>query len=352
MSPGKQARYWLVGFVVFIALLYVLRGILLPFVAAMIIAYFLDPFVERLANWKCSRTVATLLIMLVFFTVVIVILLLLFPMLQSQIAGFAVRVPGYLETLRQKFMPLIEQIWTNLSEEQVQKLKEAAGAQAGNAFKVIAGVFKQVWNKGLALFELLSLIIITPIVSFYLLRDWDKIVGRVDSWLPKPQAPTIRSLIAKIDETIAGFIRGQASVCLILALYYGVTLSLIGLEFGLIVGIIAGLISFIPYVGASIGLLGGLGLAYAQFPTLLPVGLVAGVFVIGQIMESYALTPKLVGDRVGLHPVWIIFALMAGGALFGFTGMLLAIPIAAVIGVLIRFTLTQYLDSPLYRGQD
>ena len=352
MTPAKQARYWLLGLVVFVLLVYVLRSVLLPFVAAMAIAYFLDPLADRLENWKCSRTVATLLIMLLFFAVVIVILLLLFPLLQSQIAGFAVRVPGYLESARLKISPLLEHIWANLTDEEVQKLKEAAGAQAGNVFKIVGGVFKQVWNKGMALFELLSLIVITPIVAFYLLRDWDKIVRRIDGWLPTKQAPTIRALVVKIDDTIAGFVRGQASVCFVLALYYGLALSLVGLEFGLIIGLIAGLISFIPYVGASLGLIGGVALAYAQFPTLLPIGLVAGVFIIGQVMESYALTPKLVGERVGLHPVWIIFALMAGGALFGFTGMLLAIPVAAVIGVLTRFTLTQYLDSPMYRGQD
>jgi predicted PurR-regulated permease PerM len=352
MTPEKQARYWLIGFAVFIALVFLLRSVLLPFVAAMAIAYFLDPLVDKLEKWKCSRTVATLVIMMLFFVVLILLLLLLFPLLQSQITGFAVRVPGYLESLRQSVTPLLEQVWANLSDEEVQKLKEAAGAQAGNVFKVVAGVFKKVWSKGLALFELLSLIVITPIVAFYLLRDWDKIIEQINGWLPQRKAPTIRSLAVKIDETIAGFLRGQASVCFILALYYGIALSLIGLEFGLIIGIIAGLISFIPYVGASVGLLAGVGLAYAQFPTLMPVGLVAGVFVVGQVLESYALTPKLVGDRVGLHPVWIIFALMAGGALFGFTGMLLAIPIAAVIGVLTRFSLTQYLDSPMYRDQD
>ena len=352
MTPEKQARYWLMGVIVFVVLVYLLRSVLLPFVAAMAIAYFLDPLADRLENWKCSRTVATLIIMLVFFTAVIATLLLLFPLLQSQIVGFAVRVPGYLESFRQKISPFLEQIWANLTAEEVQKLKEAAGAQAGSAFKLLAGVFKHVWSKGMALFELVSLIVITPIVAFYLLRDWDKIITQIDSWLPKQQAPTIRSLVAKIDETIAGFVRGQASVCLILALYYGLALSLVGLEFGLIIGMIAGLISFIPYVGASIGLIGGVGLAYAQFPTLLPIALVAGVFVVGQVLESYALTPKLVGERVGLHPVWIIFALMAGGALFGFTGMLLAIPVAAVIGVLTRFLLSEYLDSPLYRGQD
>ncbi|MEQ8194389.1 MAG: AI-2E family transporter [Rhodospirillales bacterium] len=350
MNPAKQARYWLIGFAVFILLVYVLRDILLPFVVGMAIAYFLNPLTTRLQHWKVSRTIATLLIMLAFIAITVTAALLLFPLLQAQVASFAVRVPGYLEKLRASVMPFLEHAWTALSDEQAQKLKDAAGGQAGAAIKWVGGLLKKVWSGGLALFELISLVVITPIVAFYMLRDWETFVHKIDGWLPQRHAGTIRGLAKRIDDTIAGFVRGQASVCLILALYYGLALSVVGLEFGLIVGLFAGLISFIPYVGASLGLLGGVGLAYAQFPDWTPVVMVAAVFGVGQVLESYALTPKLVGDKVGLHPVWIIFALMAGGALFGFTGMLLAIPVAAVTGVLIRFAISRYLDSPLYTG--
>ena len=197
---------------------------------------------------------------------------------------------------------------------------------------------------GLALFKLASLLIITPVVSFYLLRDWDRIIAHMNSLLPPGHASTIRGLTAEIDDTIAGFVRGQANVCLILGFYYGIALSLAGLESGLLVGFGAGLISFIPYVGASVGLVVGVAIAIAQFSDWLPVFLVAVIFIVGQVAESYVLTPKLVGDRVGLHPVWIIFALLAGGALFDFTGVLLAVPAAAVIGVLARFGQARYLE--------
>jgi predicted PurR-regulated permease PerM len=350
MNPAKQARYWLIGFAVFILVVYVLRDVLLPFVAGAGIAYLLNPPATRLQRWRCSRTVATLLIMLAFTAVVVALILLLFPLLQAQIASFAVRLPGYLESLRQNVEPFLERAWSALSYEQSEKLKAAAGEQAGSAVEWIGRLLKKVWSGGLALFQLVSLVVITPIVAFYLLRDWETIVTKVDGWLPKQRAATIRDLIGRIDDTVAGFLRGQASVCIILALYYGIALSVAGLEFGLIVGLVAGLISFIPYVGASLGLLGGVGLAYAQFPEWTPVIMVAAVFVVGQVLESYVLTPKLVGERVGLHPVWIIFALMAGGALFGFTGMLLAIPVAAVIGVLTRFAISRYLESPLFTG--
>ncbi|MEX2451358.1 MAG: AI-2E family transporter [Rhodospirillales bacterium] len=350
MNPAKQARYWLIGFAVFILVVYVLRDVLLPFVAGAGIAYLLNPLTTRLQQWRCSRTVATLLIMLVFTAVVVAVILLLFPLLQGQIVSFVERVPGYVETLRQKVVPYLEHIWLSLSLSQEQELKDAAGEQAGSAIKWVGGVLKNILSGGLALFQLISLIVITPIVTFYLLRDWEKIVVKMDSWVPKHHADTIRDLARRIDDTIAGFVRGQASVCSILALYYGIALSAVGLEFGLVIGILAGLISFIPYVGASLGFLGSVGLAYAQFSELTPILMVGGVFIVGQILESYFLTPKMVGDRVGLHPVWIIFALMAGGALFGFTGMLLAIPVAAVIGVLARFAISRYLESPLFTG--
>jgi len=196
----------------------------------------------------------------------------------------------------------------------------------------------------------LSLIVITPVVAFYLLRDWDRIVERFDSYLPRDAAPTIREQMRAIDTTIAGFVRGQATVCLALAVWYGAALTVVGLKSGLLVGLGAGAISFIPYLGAATGLAVAVAIAWVQFASWPMVAVVAVVFVVGQLAESYVLTPRLVGDRIGLHPVWIIFALLAGGALFGFTGVLLAVPVAAVIGVLIRFGLKRYLASPLYTG--
>jgi predicted PurR-regulated permease PerM len=201
-----------------------------------------------------------------------------------------------------------------------------------------------------ALFQLISLVVITPLVSFYLLRDWDRIVERIDAYLPRGSAPAIHDQFGKIDRTLAGFIRGQATVCLILGAFYAVGLSLVGLEFGLLIGLGTGLISFIPYFGMMVGLAVGISVALAQFSGLGSVALVAAVFAVGQVAEGNFLTPKLVGDRVGLHPVWVIFALLAGGTLFGFTGILLAVPAAAVIGVLVRFTLESYRDSRLYEG--
>jgi predicted PurR-regulated permease PerM len=206
------------------------------------------------------------------------------------------------------------------------------------------------WAGGLALFNAVSIVLITPVVAFYLLRDWDLIVAKIDSWLPREFAPTIRGIMEEIDTTIAGFVRGVGTVVLFLATVYGVGLTLVGLEFGLLVGLVAGFLSFIPYVGALFGVAAALIIALVQFGDWLHIAMVLGVFGFGQTIESFYLTPRLVGEKVGLHPVWVIFALMVGGLLMGFTGVLLAIPIAATIGVLVRFFLGQYLESPLYHG--
>jgi predicted PurR-regulated permease PerM len=190
--------------------------------------------------------------------------------------------------------------------------------------------------------------VITPVVTFYLLRDWDKLVAKLDQWLPRDSAETIRAQVALVDETLAAFARGQAIVCLLLGVFYGIGLTLVGLEYGLIIGLVTGLISFVPYFGMLTGMVVGVGLAFVQFDSLMPVVMVLAVFGVGQVIEGNVVTPKLVGDRIGLHPVWMIFALMAGGALFGFMGILLAVPVAATIGVLSRFALSRYLAGPLY----
>ncbi len=346
MTPAVKT--WLAGLAVFVALLYMLSDVLLPFVAGMAVAYFLDPAADKVEKWGASRMLATVIILAAFFIVAIAGVVLLFPLIKAQVVGLAARIPQLVEAIRHQAEPLLSTLQASLTEQQIEELRQAAGSYAGDVIGWIGGVLAGLLSGGLALFKLASLVVITPVVSFYLLRDWDRIIAHVDSLLPPGHGSTIRGLAVEIDDTIAGFVRGQASVCLILGVYYGIALSLAGLESGLLVGLGAGLISFIPYIGASVGLVVGVAIAIAQFSDWLPVFLVAGIFIVGQVAESYVLTPKLVGDRVGLHPVWIIFALLAGGALFDFTGVLLAVPAAAVIGVLARFGQSRYLE--LVRG--
>lgn len=350
MSNERQMIFWIVGFVVAMALLNLLSSILLPFVAGMAIAYFLDPVADWLEARKFSRAISTTIILLAFFMLMGLLITLLFPLLQRQVVDLFQMIPGIVETIRTEAVPWLEQSIAGLSPEAMEDVRNAAKEFAGNSVKWFTSMAGNLWSGGVAFFNMLSLIVITPVVSFYLLRDWDLITAKIDSWLPRRPAPTIREQFLEIDRTLAAFVRGQSSVCLVLALLYGIGLTIVGLKSGLLVGLGAGLISFIPYLGAATGLVVGLSIAVFQFNEWLPIAIVAGIFLTGQTLESYVLTPRLVGDRVGLHPVWIIFALMAGGALFGFTGVLLAVPVAAVVGILIRFSIGRYLQSPLFHG--
>ncbi len=351
MSREAKIAFWVTGFALSAVVLYLLRGVLLPFVVGMAVAYFVDPLADRLEGWGCSRTLATSLITAAFFLGVAGLIVLLIPLLQSQVVGLVASLPDLVELLRNQAAPLLESLQQGLTEDDIEGLRAAARSSAGEAVRWVGGLVKGLWGGGVALLNLISLILISPLVAFYLLRDWDRIVARIDAVLPRDSAPAIRAQAREIDHIIAGFVRGQATVCLILGTFYGIGLTLVGLDFGLIIGLGTGLISFIPYFGMLVGLATGLGMALFQFSDWLPIALVALVFAIGQVVEGNFLTPKLVGERVGLHPVWVIFALLAGGTLFGFTGILLAVPAAAVMGVVVRFGVDRFLNSGLYLGE-
>ncbi len=350
MSRDRRMLYWLGGLAVAGVLVHLLSAILLPFVAGMAVAYFLDPVADRLEEKGFSRALATTVITIGFFAAVVGVIAVLLPLLQHQVVGLIKLAPEAFSQFRIWLQPFLADLQLHFPSADSGELKEAAGKYGSKVIQWISNLLGEILSGGLAFLNVMSLILITPIVSFYLLREWDEIVAWVDSYLPRDAAPEIREQARLIDETMAGFIRGQASVCLTLGAFYGIALTLLGLNSGLLVGLAAGFISFVPYVGATVGMLVGLGIAFFQFGMegWGYIAAVAGVFLVGQTLESYVLTPRLVGDRVGLHPLWIIFALMAGGALFGFTGVLLAVPAAAVIGVLIRYALGRYKKSSLY----
>jgi predicted PurR-regulated permease PerM len=344
MTRRERRIFWLALSAVGLAALYVLSEVLLPFVAGMAIAYFLDPLVDRFEKLGWPRTAGTTFVLVGFLVVAVGLFLLLVPVLNAQFLRLIEVVPSALERLE----PLIQPILAELNAGADQAALGKIPSMAGEALKWAGGLLARLVSGGVAVANLLSLILITPIVAFYLLRDWDRMVATIDGWLPHAQRDTIRLQSAAIDRTLAAFVRGQGSVCIVLSIFYAAALSLAGLQFGVVIGIFVGLISFVPFVGAIIGGLLSIGLAAAQFDSWQPVAIIAGVFVVGQILEGNVLTPKLVGGAVGLHPVWVIFALLAGGALFGFVGVLLALPASAVIGVLTRFGLAEYLASPLH----
>lgn len=350
MSREKQMWFWVVGLGVVLALVYLLSAMLTPFVAGLAVAYFLDPLADKLEARLKSRTAATLVILLTFFAVAAGVAVALFPLLQAQVAGLVARLPEAVEAAHDLIDPLVARIQAQLGADEIQRIKDSAGAFAGNAAAWAVDVLRNLFLGGKAVVNALSMLFIMPVVAFFLLRDWDHLVAKIDSLLPRASADTIREQMGKVDDTIAGFVRGQATVCLALGAIYATGLTLVGLDFGLLIGLGTGLMAFVPYVGMMIGLVIGFGVALIQFSDILPFVLVAAVFAGGQAFDAAFLTPNLVGGRVGLHPVWIIFALMAGGTLFGFTGVLLAVPTAAVIGVWVRFGIERYRASVLYTG--
>ncbi len=350
MTSAQRLRFWLIGFAAFAVLLYVLRGVLLPFVAGMAIAYFLDPVAGRLERMGLSRLMATTLITLVFFLFLVVAGVLLVPVIQNQVVRFATHVPEYVNAVIHQLSPLIHDVMKRLNVGDIQNLRSSASGYAGTVVSWLLGVLRHVLTGGLAVVNVLSLLFITPVVTFYFLRDWHHLVDRMNAWLPRADAETIREQFREIDRTLAGFVRGQAIVCLVLGTIYAIGLTVVGVDLGLLIGLGAGLLSFIPYFGTLSGLVVAVAVAFAQTGDWPLPAMAVAVFVVGSQIEGNFLTPKLVGDRICLHPVWIMFALLAGGALVGFVGILLAVPVAAVAGVLVRFALKRYLASSLYEG--
>ncbi|MTI17596.1 AI-2E family transporter [Rhodobacteraceae bacterium RKSG542] len=351
MTLRNRIYFWVGSFAAFILFLMVFSDILLPFVAGMGLAYLLDPVADYLEAKGLNRLIATFLILLLFLLFFVVVLLILGPLIGSQLAQFIDDLPQIVADLQALLTNVIGKRFPNIADMTGLELRDNLGNLMAQAATWLGKLLASIWSGGQALLSIVSLMVVTPVVAFYLLLDWDDMIARIDSWLPRQHQQTIRGLARQMDDAVAGFVRGQVMVCLVLGSFYAVALVLVGLKFGLLIGLTAGLISFIPYVGALVGFVLSIGVALVQFwDDPLWILLVLAVFGAGQFLEGNILQPKLVGKSVGLHPVWLMFALFAFGSLMGFVGMLIAIPAAAVVGVLARFALTQYLGSPFYAG--
>lgn len=342
-----QLKYWGIAAAVFFIILWFLGDVLLPFVLGGAIAYFLDPVADRLERMGTSRVAATAIITCVALLIFVIMALLVIPTLVEQaiqLFNIAPQLARDLSAfLTERFPTLLEEGST--LRDSLQTIGETIQSRG-------AELLNTVLSSAASLLNVVLLFVIVPVVAVYLLLDWDRMVARIDELLPRDHAPVIRDLASDIDKTLASFIRGMGSVCLVLGTYYAVALMLVGLQFGLVVGFIAGLITFIPYLGALIGGALAIGLALFQFwGDWVSIGFVAGIFMVGQMLEGNVLTPKLVGNSVGLHPVWLLLALSVFGALFGFIGMLVAVPMAAALGVIARFLVNKYRSSLLYQGQ-
>jgi predicted PurR-regulated permease PerM len=352
MNFKRQLLFWVGALAVFVLVCWVLGDVLLPFVAGIVLAYLLNPLADRLERHGVHRLLATVIVLGLFILVFVVAIIVVVPLLGSQLLQFVQRIPEYFRQLQDLIVTEANQDWIRrMIGTETLDLRKSVGDLVGQGATWAGTFLAGIWSGGRALLSLVAVLVVTPIVTLYLLLDWHRMVDKVDSWLPRDHRNTIRGLAREIDSVLAGFLRGQAIVSLVLGSFYAVALTLAGLNFGLLIGFAAGLLNFVPYLGSTTGLLIAGGVALAQFwPDWPWVLVILGIFFAGQFVEGYFLQPKLVGDRVGLHPVWLIFSLFAFGYLLGFVGLLIAVPLAAIVGVLVRFALRQYLSSPLYTG--
>lgn len=342
MNFQRPSIVWIATAVVAAGTIFLLREILTPFLVGIALAYLLDPLVTRLERLGLGRGVAALGIISLFYGAIIALIVVLTPIIGEEIALFVEKVPGYLTQLQALATDPGRPWMRKIINEGLNEVRQSTGELTTLGAHLRASLLRRLWSDGGALASIFSLLVVAPIVTFYLLIDWDQIIGALDRMIPAAQQETVRTLAREINETIGVFLRGQGLICLILALYYAVALSLIGLNHAFLIGIVSGLISFIPYLGVLTGLVLSISVALLQFwPSWNSIPFILGIFIIGQLVDDNLLTPRLVGARVKLDPLSVMFAIAAFGYLFGFIGLLIAVPLAATIGVIARFVLAQ-----------
>src|SRR5712672_4588750 len=349
MNLTRPVAFWIAVLAAVVVGVVLLRDVLLPFVAGMLLAYLLDPLATRLERLGMNRLIATLTIVGLFVVGVTALIILTAPVVVGELAYFIDNFPLYIKRVQGLATDPNRPWLSRLVGEGLAYAEQSVGELTTLATAWLNDFLRSVWTGGRALISAFSLLVVTPIVACYLIYDWKKMVAVIDNWIPPAQRDTVRALAREVDDTIGGFVIGQGALCLVLALFYAVTLSLIGLTHGILIGIAAGLISFVPYLGSPTGLVVSTCVAVAQFwPNWTLIATVPAIFFVGQSLADYVLSPYFVGRRVHLNPVWVMFALFAFGYLFGFVGLLIAVPLAAAIGVLMRFALRQYYASPIY----
>lgn len=351
MRAERQVLFWVTASLLLIVMIAVLKDILLPFVAGVAIAYFLSPLADRLVALGLNRIVASLLIVVSLAVIVVAALVLIVPVILAQAQDLAAALPGELTRLRTAIDAWAhERLGPGVGSLDAQ-IARASDALAANWASLAGWAASSIWDRSLAIVNFFALVLVTPLVVFYLLVDWHPMLEKVDGWLPRDHADSIRTLASDMNDAVAAFVRGQGTVCIILGIYYAVTLSAIGLNYGLLIGVVTGLLAFVPFVGWALGFMTATAVAVIQFwPEMVPIMLVVGVFLSAQALDAGFLSPTIVGSKIGLHPVWLIFALFVFSYLFGIVGTLVAVPLAAALGVVIRFALDVYLKSPVYRG--
>jgi len=347
VKPAGPLIFWIASLALVVMAAVLLREVLLPFVAGLALAYLLDPLVNRLERLGFNRAVATLFILAAFYLGVIALLVVAIPIITTEIATLIDKLPTYAKRL--------QALLVDPSHPSLGKILDVGIAQAEQSSSELASIgagwltefLRSLWSDGRMLLSIFSLLVVTPIITAYLVHDWNRLITALDNFVPAAQRNTVRALAREIDGTIAAFLRGQGTICLILGIYYALALRSIGLDHGLLIGIVSGLLAFIPYFGSLTGVLLSLSVAAVQFGLVwTPFLLLLAIFLVGQSLADYALAPYLVGSKVHLNPVWLMFALFSFGYLFGFVGLLLAVPLAASMGVLLRFALRGIATAP------
>jgi len=352
MTLQNHVKTWVIFFIITIIILWFFKGILLPFVVGMAMAYLLDPLADALERLKFNRFMATFTVLAIMMIAFVGGAFLIVPLVVKQIAGLVELLPSYIAKLQELANQWMPEVYSYVGEERIVQLEEGAANFLGQGLGFATKFASSIMQSGLAVLNGFGLLVVTPVVTFYMLLDWDRMIAKADTLLPRKHRKEIKLVLKDIDNAMSGVIRGQSSVVAILSVFYAASLSIAGLNFGLAIGLISGLLSFIPYVGFSIGLVLSVGVALVQFwPDWIMIVTIIMIFMVGQFLEGNVLYPKLVGASINIHPVWLMFALFACGLIFGFVGLLLAVPLVAISGVLIRFGLEKYKTSTLYLGE-
>lgn len=348
----KSFQFWGLFAIAVIGFIWLFQPILAPFIVGFAVAYLLNPIVAKLETKKIPRWLSALFILGLFFVIIITGLLLAVPVLIREMVDFVKLTPTLFISAQDWFATKFPTVEIPQSFDDVKELDTAfISEKLGSVFEFSKNIVGNIFKSGMAIIGFVSFLVLMPIVAFYLLIDWSRVTDKIKSLLPKKNAKKISAMLGDIDASLAGFIRGQLIVCFLLGAFYAIGLSVMGLQYGFFIGAASGLLSIVPYVGSIFGLVASVGMAFYQFGGWEYPLITLGIFIAGQLVEGNYLTPKLVGDSVGLHPLWIIFALMAGGTLMGLMGMVIAIPVAAIIAVLVRYGIAEYKTTSYYKGK-
>jgi predicted PurR-regulated permease PerM len=343
MKVARPTAFWIVTSAVAIVALILLRDILLPFIIGMAVAYLLAPVVDRLERIGINRSLATLTIVLSLVVAFVAVVLMTFPIIIGEVRFLIEEFPRYVARIQSLAMDASTPWLRDIMGSDVRIEQSFAKTVTNVDSSWVAEVLRSMWSGGQVLISIVSLLVVAPVVTIYLLIDWNRMIATTETWFPQLRRNEVRAVMLEIHDTVSGFVRGQAIICLILAVFYAAALELTGLNHALPIGIAAGLISFIPYLGAGAGLVISLCVAVAQFwPNWTPVVVVGLIFLLGETIADYVLAPRIIGPRVKLNPVWLMFALFAFGWLFGFVGLFIAVPLAASLAVLLRFAMRQF----------